>query len=67
MSCLEIWQMSLHDSSRLVVYRIAGIYREALNVANFAIWDALAKIKVSTHFWIWHSKIANISSESKIV
>ena len=30
------------------MYRIAGIYHEAFNFANFAIWDALAKIKAST-------------------
>ena len=55
----------------LYEYRIAGIYRE---VFNFVIWDDLQKLKLahifgSIHFSyiIRYSKIANISSESKIV
>ena len=34
------------------LYRIAGIYYESFNFANFANRKALAKIKASIHFWI---------------
>ena len=33
-------------------YRIAGIYYESFNFANFAHQKALAKIKASIYFWI---------------
>ena len=29
---------------------VAGIYCEAFNFVNFMMWNALAKIKASTHF-----------------
>ena len=33
-------------------YRIAGIYYESFNFANFANQKSLAKIKASIYFWI---------------
>ena len=56
--------------------RIAEFYYESFNFTNFANSSALAKIKASTHSWVYISsmylllwtqlsKIANISSERK--
>ena len=65
--------MYMYVSSK--IYRIVEIYHKSFNFAN---WNALAEITISTCFWIHivltmydahvlvHSKITNISSEAKL-
>ena len=41
------WTKEASMPGFLAIQCIAGIYHEALNLANFTIWDALAKIKLA--------------------